>query len=44
SFTYFTCADMMPSLTKNHGVIKMAVFSHCFPEKKNQQLEFLLSY
>ena len=34
----------MPSLSKNHGVIKMAVFSHCFPKKKNQQLEFLLSY
>ena len=33
----------MPSLSKNHGVIKTAVFSHCFPEKKNQQLKFLLS-
>ncbi|BAU17960.1 flagellar biosynthetic protein FlhG [Prevotella intermedia] len=42
-FTCFTCADTMPSLSKNHGVFKIAVFSHCFPEKKNQQLGFLLS-
>ena len=37
-FTCFTCADTMPSLSKNHGVFKIAVFSHCFLEKKNQQL------
>ena len=42
-FTCLTWTDTMPSLSKNHGVIKIAVFSHCFPEKKNQQLEFLLS-
>ena len=26
-----------------HRLFKIALFSHCFPEKKNQQLEFLLS-
>ena len=26
-----------------HRLFKIAQFSHCFPEKKNQQLEFLLS-
>ena len=42
-FTCLTWIDMMPSLSKNHGVFKIIVFSHCFPETKNQQLEFLLS-
>lgn len=41
--TCFTNDDTMQSLSKNHEVFKIAVFSHCFPEKKNQQLEFLLS-
>lgn len=36
-------SDMMPSLSKNHEVFKIAVFSHCFRKTKNQQLEFLLS-
>ena len=42
-FTCLTWIDMMSSLSKNQGVFKIAVFSHCFPETKNQQLEFLLS-
>ena len=29
----------MPSKSKNHGVFKIAVFSHCFPEKKSATLE-----
>lgn len=27
---------MMPSLSKNHGVFKIAVFSHCFPKIENK--------
>ena len=32
---------LMPSKSKNRGVFKIAVFSHCFPEKKSATLENL---
>ena len=39
-FTHcFRSAERLQKMTLN----SKGLFSHCFPEKKNQQLEFLLS-
>ena len=42
-FTCFTWNDMMPSISKNQGVFKSNVFSHCFPIKRKSSYDFGLT-
>lgn len=42
-FTCFTWNDMMPSISKNQGVFKINVFSHCFPIKRKSSYDFVVT-
>ena len=42
-FTCFTWNDMMPSISKNQGVFKINVFSHCFPIKRKSIYDFVVT-
>ena len=42
-FTCFTWNDTMSSLSKNHGVFKSNVFSHCFPRKRKSSYDFVVT-
>lgn len=40
-FTYLHKCDIVLFSIKYHRLFKIALFSHCFPEKKNQQPTFV---
>ena len=42
-FTCFTWNDIMPSISKNQGVFKINVFSHCFPIKRKSSYDFVVT-
>ena len=42
-FTCFTWIDTMPSLAENQEVFKSNVFSHCFPIKRKNSYDFVVT-